>query len=74
MPVGECWIDPLPIGLPASAPIQVRCGILDNGLIEVIALDMTSGTIARTELVRKSGLSEEDLAKEAAFVRGLDIQ
>jgi molecular chaperone DnaK len=72
--IGECWIEGLPPNLPKSSPIQVRCGVATNGLIDVLALDMTSGKMARTVIHRTSGLSDEEVAREAAFVRGLQIQ
>jgi molecular chaperone DnaK len=72
--IGECWIEGLPPNLPKSAPIQVRCGVASNGLVDVMALDMTSGKMARAEIHRTIGLSEEDLAKEADWVRGLRVQ
>ncbi len=72
--IGECWIEGLPANLPKSSPVQVRCGVGSNGLIDVMALDMTSGRMARTEIHRSSGLSEEEIAREAAWVRRLRIQ
>ncbi|MBY0228015.1 MAG: molecular chaperone DnaK, partial [Gemmataceae bacterium] len=72
--VGECWIDGLPEGLPTGSPVQVRCGVASNGLIDVMALDMTSGRIAHTAIHRSSGLADEEIAYEAEFVRGLRIQ
>jgi molecular chaperone DnaK len=72
--IGECWIDQLPPNLPKYSPIQVRCGVGSNGLIDVMALDMTSGKMARTEIHRSSGLSEEEIAREAEWVRQLRIQ
>lgn len=72
--IGDCWIDDLPPNLPKYSPVQVRCGVGSNGLIDVMALDMTSGRIARTEIHRSSGLSEEDIAREAEWVRSLRIQ
>jgi molecular chaperone DnaK len=72
--IGECWIDQLSPALPKGAPIQVRCGVASNGLIDVMALDMTSGKLARTTIHRQSGLSDEEIAREAEFVRGLRIQ
>jgi molecular chaperone DnaK len=72
--IGECWIEGLPPNLPRGSPIQVRCGVGSNGLIDVMALDMTSGKIARTEIHRESGLSEEEIAREAEWVRTLKIQ
>jgi molecular chaperone DnaK len=72
--IGECWIEGLPPNLPKRSPVQVRCGVGTNGLIDVMALDMTSGKMARTEIHRSSGLSEEEIAREAEWVRGLNIQ
>jgi molecular chaperone DnaK len=72
--IGEVWVDGLPPHLPLRAPIQVRCGCGTNGLIDVMALDMTSGKMARAEIHRSSGLSEDEVTREAAFVRGLKIQ
>jgi molecular chaperone DnaK len=72
--VGECWIDGLPPNLPKFSPIQVRCGVGSNGLIDVMALDMTSGKMARTEIHRSSGLSEAEIQHEADWVRSLIIQ
>ena len=66
--IGECWIEGLPPGLPRGAPVQVRCGVGSNGLIDVMALDMTSGKMARTEIHRSSGLSDEEVAREAEWV------
>ncbi len=71
--IGECWIEGLPPNLPKSAPVQVRCGVGSNGLIDVMALDMTSGKAARTEIHRSSGLSEEEIAIEAEWLRKLKI-
>jgi molecular chaperone DnaK len=72
--IGECWIEELPPNLPKAAPVQVRCGVGSNGLIDVMALDMTSGRMARATIHRSSGLSEEEIAREAAWVQGLRIQ
>jgi molecular chaperone DnaK len=72
--IGECWIEGLPPNLPKGAPVQVRCGVGSNGLIDVMALDMTSGKMARTEIHRSSGLAEEEIAREAEWVSGLKIQ
>jgi len=71
MPVGECWIDGLPANLPKGSPVQVRCALAANGLIEVTAVDMTSGRMAKAELKRTGGLSDEEIAKEATWVAGL---
>src|SRR5438046_3588953 len=68
--IGECWIEGLPPRLPRGAPVQVRCGVGSNGLVEVLALDMTSGKMARTEIHRSSGLSDAEVARGAEGVRG----
>jgi molecular chaperone DnaK len=72
--IGECWIEGLPPSLPKGSPIQVRCGVGSNGLIDVMALDMTSGRAARTTIHRSSGLSDEEIAREGEWVRSLRIQ
>jgi molecular chaperone DnaK len=72
--IGECWVEGLPANLPKASPIQVRCGVASNGLIDVLALEMTGGKIARTMIHRSSGLSDPEIAREAEFVRSLRIQ
>lgn len=72
--IGECWVEGLPANLPKASPVQVRCGCGSNGLIDVMALDMTSGKMAHVEFHRSSGLADEDIAKEAEWVRKLKIQ
>jgi molecular chaperone DnaK len=74
IPVGECWIDGLPPVLPKGSPVQVRCAVNPNGLIDVMALDMTSGRMARAEIHRSTGLSDEEIAKESDWVKSLRIQ
>ena len=54
--------------------MQVRCGVAANGRIEVMALDMTSGRTATAEIHRPGGLEEDDLRREADWVKGLKIQ
>lgn len=72
--IGECWIEGLQPNLPKSSPIQVRYGVASNGLIDVMALDMTSGILARTEIHRSSGLTEEEIAEQTELVSQLQIQ
>lgn len=71
--IGECWIDGLPPNLPKNSPVQVRCGVGANGLIEITAIDQTSGKSAHTQIHRSSGLSDEEIAREAAWVASLQI-
>ncbi len=74
IPVGECWVMGLPPNLPKGAKVEVTCGVAANGRIEVTARDLTSGKSARTEIHRSGGLEDDDLEREAAWVRGLKIQ
>ena len=74
IPAGECWIEGLPPNLAKGSPVQVRCGVAANGRIEVMALDMTSGRMAKTEIHRPGGLTDQEIAAEADWVRGLRIQ
>ncbi len=74
IPVGECWIEGLPDGLPKGSPVEVTCGVTANGRIEVTAIDKTSGREARAEIHRQGGLTDEDIQNEAAWVQELHIQ
>ena len=74
IPVGECWIDGLPAGLPKGSPVEVRCGVAANGRIEVTAVDKSSGRSARAEIHRRGGLGEDDIRREAVWVSGLNVQ
>jgi molecular chaperone DnaK len=71
--IGECWIEGLPPHLPKGSPVQVRYAVGSNGIVEVLALDMTSGKIARTEIHRSSGLSDQEIAREGEWVQSLKI-
>ncbi len=72
--LGECEVTNLPAGLPAKAPVQVRLSYETNGRVRVMALDMTGGNLAHAEIQRQSGLTEEDIRREAEFVNSLNIQ
>lgn len=74
IPIGDCWVDGLPAGMPKGAPVQVRCGVAANGRIEVMALDMTSGKMAKAEIHRSGGLEDADIQREADWLKGLKIQ
>lgn len=74
IPIGECWIDELPPHLPQGSPVEVRCGCGSNGLVEVLATDRTSGRAARARIRRTGGLTDDEIEREAAWVRGLRIQ
>ncbi|MBX3398667.1 MAG: Hsp70 family protein [Gemmataceae bacterium] len=74
IPIGDCWVDGLPAGMPKGAPVQVRCGVAANGRIEVMALDMTSGKMAKAEIHRTGGLEDADIQRESEWLKSLRIQ
>lgn len=74
IPVGECWIEGLPPDLPKGAPVRVTCGVAANGRIEVTATDETSGRAVTALIHRPGGLSDDELARATAWVRGLRVQ
>lgn len=71
--IGNCRITGLPEDLPRGAPIQVRLACESNGLVNVMALDMTNGKFVESVIERHNGLTEADIAREAEFVERLDI-
>jgi molecular chaperone DnaK len=74
IPVGECWIDGLPESLPKGSPVRVRCGVAANGRIEVTATDLTSSRQVVANIHRPGGLTDDELAREAAWVQSLRVQ
>ncbi len=74
IPVGECWIVGLPANLPRGTPIEVRCGVSSNGRIEVTAVEQITGRSATVQLHHNGGLSEAQIAEEAAWLNQLKIQ
>jgi molecular chaperone DnaK len=74
IPVGECWIDGLPENMPKGSPVRVRCGVGTNGRIEVTATDLKSGRAAMAAIHRPGGLTDDELAREAAWVQALRVQ
>jgi molecular chaperone DnaK len=72
--IGECWIDDLPPELPKGSPVQVQCKVGADGIVSVVAKDLTSGKTARATLHRQSGMTEEEIAAAAQWVQSLNIQ
>ena len=72
--LGECVVTDLPANLPAKSLVQVRLSCERNGRIQVMALDMTSGTYAHAEIERNAGLTDNDVRREAEFIDSLHIQ
>ncbi|HRE99471.1 MAG TPA: Hsp70 family protein [Pirellulaceae bacterium] len=72
--VGECRVRDLPEGLPSLAPIQVRLSYGSSGKVNVMALDMTSGSVAQADLEPGRGMTDDEIAREAEFVGKLVIR
>lgn len=52
--LGECQIDDLPDNLPRRSPIEVTIKYDEQGRVHVDAVDLTSGSKARTTILRES--------------------
>jgi len=71
--MGHCRVKDLPPNLPKKSPIQVRLGYDPNGIVSVMALDMTGGGYAKTEFRRENGLNDNDIEEHQKFVEQLTI-
>jgi molecular chaperone DnaK len=71
--IGDCRVSGLPNDLPRGAPIQVRLAYEPNGLVNVMALDMTNGKFVQSVIDRHNGLTEADIVRETEFVKTLEI-
>ena len=71
--IGDLWVTGLPEGLPRKSPIQVRLAYGANGRVSVMALEMTQGKFAQTEIHRGNRLTDDDVRTEAEFVRHLEL-
>ena len=71
--IGECWIDDLPPELPIRSAVEVQCGCAANGLVQVLATDLTTGRAARAEIRRTGGLTDAEVRCEADWLRSLRI-
>ncbi len=72
--IGECFVSDLPPNLTADSPVQVQLRFERNGRLSVAALEPTSGVVAKAEIRRQGGLTDEDIRKECDFVQSLSIQ
>ena len=58
----------------AKQAIDASASVEGSGMIDVMALDMTGGRMAQVDLQRQSGLTDEDIRREAEFIKKLKIQ
>jgi hypothetical protein len=45
-----------------------------NGLVNVMALDMTNGRFVESVIERHNGLTDADIAREAEIIKSLEIR
>lgn len=71
--LGKCVVSGLSSDLPKGSPIQVRLSYDTNGMVNVMALDMTSGQLAQAVVEAEAALGPQDIARERDFINGLTI-
>jgi molecular chaperone DnaK len=65
-------LGPLPPNLPARSPIEVSGTFNEQGLLHVVARDLTGGGVVEVRVETKGGLTPEE--KEEALARSRSIQ
>ncbi|MEW6357590.1 MAG: Hsp70 family protein [Planctomycetota bacterium] len=71
--IGECLVK-LPPDLPGGSPIQISFNYDESGRIGVHALDMTRGREAKTEIIRETGMSKEEIEKATADLSKAELE
>lgn len=59
--IGDFRVVNLPENLPAGSPVEITYRYDKNGRFSATATELTSNTIAKTEIVRDSGLTNENV-------------
>lgn len=59
--IGDFRIVNLPPNLPAGSPVEITYSYDKNGRFSATAIELTSNTVANTEIVRDSGLTNENV-------------
>lgn len=72
--IGKLNINGLPPGRAAGMPVVVVLRYNENGILQVEAIDQTTGMRAQTTIDRSTGLSEKDRAYATAIVKELVVQ
>lgn len=72
--IGDFIVSNLPPNLPAGSPVEVTYSYDNNGRIHAEAREMTSKTVASTEIVRDSGLDERGLEAFLALARDYHVE
>ena len=72
--IGDFRIDGLPAGLPAGSPVEVTYSYDANGRIHATAKELTGNRVAKTEIVRDSGLSEQGVGDYESLARNYQVE
>ncbi len=59
--IGDFRIVNLPPNLPAGSPVEITYSYDKNGRFSATAIELTGNTVAKTEIVRDSGLTNENV-------------
>ena len=71
--VGDCRIENLPSGLPKGSPVDVTFAYDSSGLLQVRAVEPTSGREASTTIRRTTGLDEGSVHQEALKIKRITV-
>jgi molecular chaperone DnaK len=72
--IGDFRIVDLPAGLPAGSPVEVTYSYDANGRIHATAKELSGSRIAKTEIVRDSGLTETGVGDFALLAKEYQVE
>ena len=72
--IGDFRIVDLPAGLPAGSPVEVTYSYDANGRINATAKELTGSRVAKTEIVRDSGLNEKGIGDYEMLARDYQVE
>jgi len=72
--IGDFRIVNLPPNLPAGSPVEVTYKYDKNGRISATAKELTGNIEAKTEIVRDSGLNDENVNSFEALAQGYTVE
>ena len=72
--IGDFRIVNLPPNLPAGSPVEVTYKYDKNGRISASAKELTGNIEAKTEIVRDSGLNDENVNSFEALAQGYTVE
>jgi molecular chaperone DnaK len=72
--IGDFVINDLPSGLPAGSPVEVTYSYDANGRNHATARELTGNRLAKTEIVRDSGLTEQGVGDFEQLAREYQVE